>query len=173
VRWLNETDHDSLSREEIRHYLKELKTGDNRSRAIAAYMLGTASKKDDQLKKNLKKALKDQNPEIRKWAALALGEMGERDSRLVPILIEVLKQEENKEFRSHAAIILGELEKRAAPAIPELHKALQEDDARLRKWASWALMKIAGEESRYRTSNQMERPKLSERLRFEPKDKEK
>lgn len=154
-----------MNREDIKRYLKDLKTGDTKSRAIAAYMLGTLGKTDKSIKKSLTEALDDKNWEVRKWAALSLGEMGERDSQLIPILIDVLKRDDSKEFRSHAAIILGELEKRAIPAIPVLHNALQDDNSRVREWANWALNKIVGEKPCYRVNYPEERPSLSDRIR--------
>ncbi|MHA1220607.1 MAG: HEAT repeat domain-containing protein [Candidatus Heimdallarchaeota archaeon] len=159
-----------LSREEIKQYLKDMKSGDDASRAVAAYMLGTLGKTDKSVKRSLQKALTDNNWEVRKWAALSLGEIGEKDSQLIPILIGILKREDSKEFRSHAAIILGELEKRAAPAIPDLHVALQDENTRVREWASWALNKIAGEQLRYRTKYPEERPSLKGRIRVVRKE---
>ncbi|NHK31864.1 MAG: HEAT repeat domain-containing protein [Asgard group archaeon] len=161
-----------MSREDIKQYLKDLKTGDTKSRAIAAYMLGTLGKTDKNIKKSLTKALHDKNWEVRKWAALSLGEMGERDSQLIPILVDVLRRDDSKEFRSHAAIILGELEKRAISAIPVLSNALQDDNSRVREWANWALNKIAGEKLRYRVEQPTERPSLSDRIRIVRKDEE-
>jgi HEAT repeat protein len=154
-----------MSREDIKQYLKDLKTGDTKSRAIAAYMLGTQGKNDKSIKKSLTKALNDKNWEVRKWAALSLGEMGERDSQLIPILIDVLRRDDSQEFRSHAAIILGELEKRAISAIPVLSNALQDENSRVRDWANWALNKIAGDQHRYRVKPPPERPSLKDRIR--------
>lgn len=159
-----------VSREEIRGYLKVLKTGDTKSRAVAAYMLGTLGKKNKNIKKSLIKALKDNNWEVRKWAALSLGEMGEKESQLVPILIDILKRDDSKEFRSHAAVMLGELEKTAITAMPELHQASKDDNTRVRDWACWAISKIAGEDSRSRINYPEERPKLSERIRIVRKE---
>jgi len=159
-----------VSPEEIKQYLKDLKSGDEKSRAVAAYMLGTAGKDDKKIKQALVKSLKDKNWEVRKWAALSLGEMGNRDSQLLPILIGIMKRDNSKEFKSHAAVILGELEKRAIPAIPELSVALQDDNARVREWANWALNRIAGERPSYRSNYPEERPSLKDRLRFSEKE---
>lgn len=161
-----------VSPEEIKQYLKDLKSGDEKSRAVAAYMLGTHGKDDKKIKQALTKALKDKNWEVRKWAALSLGEMGNRDSRLLPILIGIMKRDNSKEFKSHAAVILGELEKRAIPAIPELSVALKDENARVREWANWALNRIAGERPSYRVKYPEDRPTLKERLRFTEKDEE-
>jgi HEAT repeat protein len=167
---LEDSSEQKIGRKEINNYLNDLKNGDTQSRALAAYMLGIIGKKNKKVEKALKKALNDQDWEVRKWAALSLGEIGERNSKLVPILIKVLKNEDSKEFRTHAAIILGELEKRAASAIPVLHDSLQDDNQRVREWASWALNRIAGEKPRYRVSYPLERPKLSDKIRFAPKE---
>ncbi|NHJ49641.1 MAG: HEAT repeat domain-containing protein [Asgard group archaeon] len=154
-----------LSREDVKQYLKDLRTGDDKQRAVAAYMLGTVGKTDNKIKKALMKAINDKNFEVRKWAALSLGEIGERDTQLIPILVDILRRDDSREFRSHAAIILGELEKRAVPAIPTLNLALQDENSRVREWANWALNKIAGEKPRYRIEYPEERPKLSDRIR--------
>jgi len=159
-----------FSREEIKGFLKDLKTGDTKSRAIAAYMLGTIGKKDKKIRKALVKSLKDKNWEVRKWAALSLGEIGEKDSQLVPILIDILKRDDSKEFRSHAAVMLGELEKTAITAMPDLHQASLDDNTRVRDWACWAIGKIVGEDSRSRSNYPEERPKLSDRIRIVRKD---
>ena len=154
-----------ISQEEIKKYLKDLNSGDTKSRAIAAYMLGTLGKTDKKIKDSLTKALKDDDWEVKKWAALSLGEMGEKDSKLVPILIDVLKRDDSKEFRSHAAVILGELEQRAIPAIAVLGEALKDDSTRVREWANWALNKIAGNRPSYRVNYPTERPSLKEKIR--------
>jgi HEAT repeat protein len=161
-----------LTSEDIKRYLKDLKTGSDKERAVAAYMLGTVGKVDKKIRLALTKALRDDDWEVRKWAALSLGEIGERDSQLIPILIDVLRRDDSKEFRSHAAIILGELEKRAIPAIPVLNNALQDENSRVREWANWALNKIAGEPPRYRVEYPEERPKLSDRIRVVRKELE-
>jgi len=162
------------SQKEVKQYLKDLRSDDLSVRANAAYMLGVLGKNDKSVKRSLTKALKDPSWEVRKWAALSLGEIGDRESTLIPTLIEILKRDDSTEFKSHAAVILGELEKRAASAIPALHQALQDENKRVRDWAIWALQKISGEKPRYRQQFELERPKLSERLRFEkPKPKQK
>ncbi|MFW9921923.1 MAG: HEAT repeat domain-containing protein [Candidatus Thorarchaeota archaeon] len=155
-----------ISREEIKQYLNDLKNGDTKSRVIAAYMLGTVGKKDESIKNALRKALNDKNWEVRKWSALSLGEMGDKESRLVPILIDILKKDDSKEFRSHAAVILGELEKRAIPALPALHQASQDENVRIKEWACWALNKIIGEIPCNKPNYPEERPSLSERIRI-------
>ncbi|HUT80249.1 MAG TPA: HEAT repeat domain-containing protein [Candidatus Bathyarchaeia archaeon] len=159
-----------LSRDEIKKYLRNLKDGDTKSRAVAAYMLGASGKMNKSIKKSLMKALNDKDWEVRKWAALSLGEIGERDSILVPILASILRRDDSKEFRSHAAIILGELEKKSVPAIPALSAALQDENTRVREWACWALNKIAGEASCLKPVYPEERPKLSDRIRFTEKE---
>lgn len=162
----NDVPQAQMSREEVKQYLKDLKSGDTKSRAVAAYMLGTISKEDKNIRQSLIKALKDKNWEVRKWAALSLGEMGERDSQLIPILIQILRRDDSKEFRSHAAIILGEFEKRAVPAIPSLNDAMKDDNTRVREWACWAINKIAGQTSCFDREPSEIRPKLSDRLRI-------
>ena len=159
-----------LNKEDVKRYIKDLKTGDTKARAVAAYMLGITGEKDKRIRRVLTKALTDDNWEVRKWAALSLGEIGEKDSKLIPILIDVMKRDDSKEFRSHAAIILGEFKKRAASALPALQDATRDDNTRVREWANWAVNKIAGETTNFRVNYPAERPKLSDRLRFAEKD---
>ena len=161
-----------ISREEIKRYLKDLKTGDAKSRAVAAYMLGTIGRTDKSIKKHLTKALNDKNWEVRKWAALSLGEIGEKNTQLIPIMIQILKREDSKEFRSHAAIILGELQQKAIPALPSLHEASRDENTRVREWATWALNEILGNKLNSRSVPTAERPSLSERIRFAKKELE-
>lgn len=163
---LEEKSTSQLGSEEIKQYMKDLKTGNNQARAIAAYMLGIIGKKDKTVRKLLLKALKDSDWEVRKWSALSLGEIGERDSLLVPILIEILKRDDSKEFRSHAAIILGELEKRSVPAIPVLSEATRDENTRVREWACWAIGKISGMKTSCEVDYPAERPSLSDKLRI-------
>lgn len=151
-----------ISREDAKQYLKDLRSGDKEKRAIAAYMLGMIGKDDPKIKRALNKALKDKDWDVRKWAALSLGEIGERDTELMPILMDIIRRDDSKEFRTHAVIILGELEKRAIPSISVLQYALQDENTRVREWTCWALNKIAGVES-YREPE--ERPKLRDRVR--------
>ncbi len=158
------------SREEIKGYLKDLKTGDTKSRAVAAYMLGTLGKKDKNIRKALVDSLTDNNWDVRKWAALSLGELGEKNSQLVPILIDILKRDDSKEFRSHAAVMLGELDKTAITAMPVLHQASKDENTRVRDWACWAISRIAGEDSRSQTKYPEERPKLNGRIRIVRKE---
>jgi HEAT repeat protein len=161
-----------LSKDEIKKYLKDMKSGDTKSRAIAAYMLGTAGKKDKSIRKSLIAALKDKNWEVRKWAALSLGEIGEKENQLVPILIDILKRDDSKEFRSHAAVMLGELEIAAITAMPALCDASKDENTRVRDWACWAIGRIAGDNvTKQRSNYPSERPKLSDRIRIVRKEK--
>jgi len=168
---MTEVSSSKLSRDEIKKYLKDLKTGDTKARAVAAYMLGTAGKKDKSIKKSLVQALKDNNWEVRKWAALSLGEIGEKENTLVPILIDILKRDDSKEFRSHAAVMLGELEIAAITAMPALCQASKDENTRVRDWACWAIGRIAGDRAtKQKSSYPTERPKLSDRIRIVRKE---
>ena len=155
-----------ISRDDVKQYLRDLRSGDKDKRAIAAYMLGMHGKDDKKIKRALTKALKDKDWNVRKWAALSLGEFGDKDSQLIPILMDIVRRDDSKEFRTHAVIILGELEKRAIPSISVLQEALKDENTRVREWTCWALNKIAGVDTSYRGNYPVERPKLSERLRI-------
>ena len=56
-----------VSPEEVKQYLKDLKSGDEKSRAVAAYMLGTAGKENKKIKQALIKALKDKICLPKEW----------------------------------------------------------------------------------------------------------
>ncbi|MHA1366983.1 MAG: HEAT repeat domain-containing protein [Candidatus Heimdallarchaeota archaeon] len=146
-----------VSQDDAKQYLKDLRSGDKEKRAIAAYMLGIIGKDNPKIKRALTKALRDKDWDVRKWAALSLGEIGERETELIPILMDIIRRDDSKEFRTHAVIILGELEKRAIPSISVLQH--------VREWTCWALNKIAGLESSNLSKYPEERPKLSDRLR--------
>jgi len=165
VRNLAVEEKTKVSQDDAKQYLKDLRSGDKEKRAIAAYMLGIIGKDNPKIKRALTKALRDKDWDVRKWAALSLGEIGERETELIPILMDIIRRDDSKEFRTHAVIILGELEKRAIPSISVLQHTLQDENIRVREWTCWALNKIAGLESSNLSKYPEERPKLSDRLR--------
>jgi HEAT repeat protein len=87
----------------------------------------------------LKKSLKDPDPEVRRNAALALGNMG--DAEVLPLLRKALA-EEGLIDRQKAALTLKNLGPKAEPAIPDLIQALQDPDPTLNVNAALALGSI-------------------------------
>src|SRR5262245_27717875 len=65
-------------------------------------------------------ALKDQNAEVREWAAHGLYyRIGMKAKAAVPALVAALK-DQNAEVRSRAASMLGGIGAEAKPAVPDL-----------------------------------------------------
>lgn len=83
------------------------------------------------------KELKSEDPKVKRDAAWALGELG--DKRAVPKLIERL-EDEDVGVRSEAAWALGELGHKSA--VPKLIERLEDKDAWVRKNVAWALGNI-------------------------------
>lgn len=76
----------------------------------------------------LKTALADANPQVRRQAARALGQMGPEADTAVPALTAAV-QDTSPEVREAAVQALGKIGPAAAPAIPELIKALGDETA--------------------------------------------
>jgi RNA polymerase sigma factor (sigma-70 family) len=79
---------------------------------------------------------KDKDPEYRQRAISALAAIGAEDKRVLPLLVEALK---DKHVDNSAAIALGDIGKQAVPALLQLLKGQDND---LRKWACTALYTI-------------------------------
>ena len=77
------------------------------------------------------KMLKDKDPEVRRSAAVALGNIGPKAPTVVPALIRAL-EDRDRVVRVQAIIALGEIGPPAMEAVPALTATLQDDD----KWVS-------------------------------------
>ncbi len=87
----------------------------------------------------LKKTLNDPDPEVKRYAALAMSNIGGQAAvDALPILVETLRNGEPN-LKQSAAVALHNIGKAAAPAVPDLVKALQDPDPDLRKNAALAL----------------------------------
>lgn len=104
-------------------------------------------------------ALDDQDYEVRKNIASALGNLGEV---AVPRLINALGHAK-KERRMGAAMALGQVRPQASAAIPALLKLLKDADEGVRRDASYALSRIVVRSSSSVTpvnNYQLKAPKL-------------
>jgi HEAT repeat protein len=85
--------------------------------------------------------LKDEDPDIRCWAARSLGRSGSRAKEAVPALVEALN-DPDKNVRLSTAYALGDLGLTAREAVPALNKALKDQDTSVRQAAVAALKSI-------------------------------
>ena len=85
--------------------------------------------------------LKDTDEDVRIFAALQLGSLGEDAQAAVPALIELLGSQEVIDRRV-AALTLGQIGAAASEAVPLLVDALEDDDNVLQQFAVAALFKI-------------------------------
>ena len=73
-------------------------------------------------------ALKDNNPQVRSYAAKTLGLLREKAASAVPQLIQVLKEDNNSQVRSAAASALGKIGEKEAEALKKKLQKLEEDN---------------------------------------------
>jgi HEAT repeat protein len=126
-------------------YLNEVQSGGRRERWQAAYQLsqlinaGEAKKYPNLVEKvsAVYRASKDDDPRIRRYLSMVLGNLGDR--RATPLLIEALG-EKDVETRLYAALALGRL--RDPAAVPSLLTVFANDERDVRKAAAYALGEI-------------------------------
>ena len=129
----------------IPEYLNEVRYGGQRERWQAAYQLsqlinaGEAKKYPD-LVNNVSavyKASKDDDPRVRRYLSMVLGNLGDR--RATPLLVEALA-DKDVETRIYAILALGRL--RDPLAVPPLLTQFESDERDVRKAAVYALGEI-------------------------------
>jgi len=86
-------------------------------------------------------ALKDSDPDVRRWAATALEWIGSDAGQAVPDLIDALNDSEGP-VREWAAKALGSIGLDAKPALAALTEALLDEEPGVREAASGALDQI-------------------------------
>jgi HEAT repeat protein len=102
---------------------------DDTTRLVCMETLGSIGEAPEKAIFVLAEALADKNEEVRRQAAFALGQLGEKAKPAVPALTKVLSAEENgSDLRGMAAQALGEIGPDAAPALAALRKALKDSD---------------------------------------------
>lgn len=129
----------------IPDYLNEVQSGGRRERWQAAYQLSQLinagqAKKHPNLVHDVTRvyaASKDDDPRIRQYLSMVLGNLGDR--RATPLLIEALS-DKSPETRIYAALGLGRLRDRAA--VPHLLRVFGADERDVRKAAAYALGEI-------------------------------
>jgi HEAT repeat protein len=87
-------------------------------------------------------ALESGKPGARKYAVIALQEVGPVAKAAVPALIKALQEGEDAHIRSPAAYSLGRIGPAAKAAVPALTKALRDTDGHVRINAADALRRI-------------------------------
>jgi HEAT repeat protein len=123
-------------------YLNEVQSGGRRERWQAAYQLsqlihaGEAKKYPNLVEQvsAVYRASKDDDPRIRRYLSMVLGNLGDR--RATPLLVEALG-EKDVETRLYAALALGRL--RDPAAVPPLLTVFANDERDVRKAAAYAL----------------------------------
>jgi HEAT repeat protein len=83
------------------------------------------------------------NWKSREWSAKTLAGVADKDAKVVPRLIEILKSPQ-VHTRYVATSALGQLGAKAKPAIPALTETLKDADLWVRLHACWALIGIGG-----------------------------
>ena len=131
-----------------RDYLSDIRTGSDQRRWQAAYELSTLvrANKEELRNENFARELlvtyrgaKDQDPRIRRYLALTLGQIGDRvalPSFAVPSLIEGL-DDSDTETQIYTIFALGSIKDHAA--VPGILEKLRSDDAGVRKMAAYVL----------------------------------
>ncbi|HLW65353.1 MAG TPA: HEAT repeat domain-containing protein [Gemmataceae bacterium] len=102
--------------------------------------LRSAAQEYKELLPGLIEALKDDDSEVRQFAALALAAIGRE---ALPALMEALK-DTNKEERSAAAYAIGRIGPQARESIPLLVKTLKDPEPMVKRSAAEALSRVLG-----------------------------
>lgn len=134
----------------IEPFLVALRDEDARTRRAAAQALAGVSLREqvdeswwNRLSDALAAALGDRSPDVRLYAAMALGRLGEGGVSSVPRLVEALR-DELPLVRDHAATALGQM---GPSALPALEAALLDPEASRHASVAWAL-RLAGDPAR-------------------------
>src|SRR5205823_4227922 len=86
--------------------------------------------------------LNGDDEDVRRLAALALGEIGPAARPAIPSLIKALRADKDYRVRFHAAEALGRMGPEAKVAIPALREALKDDRPEVSNAAAETLKKI-------------------------------
>lgn len=86
-------------------------------------------------------AFTDSDPDVRAWAAQAVGGIGANAADAVPALTELLKNE-NEGSRNSACIALAKIGPAAKAALPALRVALNDQSQEVRRFAAQAIERI-------------------------------
>ncbi len=113
---------------------------DLRRRAVV--ILGRIGVADDAVVKGLTARLADSDRLVRLNTAMSLGELGETDARVLPILLMRLTSEKSSEIRRGLIASIGNMGLSARDAVGPLISLLSDGDKEVREESSESLMKI-------------------------------
>ena len=133
----------ATSEQSIPDYINEIRSGSSHERWQAAYQLSKSLKRGEAKRyPNLEQDVasiyvqsKNDDPRIRRYLAMVLGNLGDR--RATPLLIDGLQHDTDVENRLYALMALGEL--RDPAAVPAIENAARDQERDLRKTAYYAL----------------------------------
>jgi HEAT repeat protein len=115
-----------VHKEAIPALIKDLNEGDDKKRIRAASLLGNTIDLNRKVVDALRKALKDENPDVRKNAISSLGLLRGKSKKAVPDLADVMKTETDKKIRKSACYALVEIGPDAEAATPTLISLLND-----------------------------------------------
>jgi HEAT repeat protein len=136
----------ATSEQSIPDYINEIRSGSSHERWQAAYQLSKSLKRGEAKRyPNLEQDVasiyaqsKNDDPRIRRYLAMVLGNLGDR--RATPLLIDGLQHDSDVENRLYALMALGEL--RDPASVPAIEGAARDQERDLRKTAYYALGEI-------------------------------
>ncbi len=128
VIWAQTSTSNSTSSSNLTHLIEQLKSSNENQRIQAIEAL---SKGGNQAIPALRKALKNNNQQIRSGAAFALGKMGKVASTTIPDLANLL-QDSDETVRANAVFALGKMGKLAKPVVPKLAEVLNDKNPSIR-----------------------------------------
>lgn len=128
-------------RQDVDDLLKSLRSQDVGARERAILDLAASGKS---AAPKLSAVLVDGDPDVRRGAAYALGEIRPDDRETILQLANLLS-DPNRAVRVEAAHALGKIGQAAAPAVPHLLKALKDKDPLVRRMAAQSLGEIGAD----------------------------
>jgi HEAT repeat protein len=105
-------------------------------------LVNAVTSQDKEAAADLRGLLTDNDPDIARGAALALGNIGGADADEAVRVLQRVLADGDRLSRIQASAALANIGEGAAPAIPELVRALDDKDAEIRRNAAFALSRI-------------------------------
>jgi HEAT repeat protein len=136
-------------KDDVASLMKDLKSGNAKTRAAAAKELGhigavNAADTKEAIPLLLSLLKKDRDSSVRQAAATALGRMDPDPEKAIPIFTDALK-DKNAGVRMAAATSLGQLGVEAKEAVPALRQAQNDKDRGVSRAAGMAIRTIQGQ----------------------------
>ena len=123
----------------VRFWLQQMNDADPQTRAEAVKAIGFLARKKKDLIPVLVEAIKRDGPYEAKLAAEALAALGEET---MPILLDLLRDQDSPAVQAHAAEAIGRMGQKAKPAIPALAAAVKGKNLGLCRASLEALARI-------------------------------